>query len=368
MKILCLRSELLNGINIVYRAVSGKTTMEILQCILIEAGENYIKLTANNTELGIDTIIKGEVLIPGCIALEAKLFSEIIKKLPESEVLIETDDFSNTNIQCEQMRCDIRGLKGDDFSHLPDVSRKQEIIVSQFDFKEMIRQTIFSISNNENSRLMSGELLRVFENHLTAIALDGHRIAIRHIELTRSYPSAEIIVPGKTLAEIIKILPGEAEDLLNIYITDKHILFVFDNTRVVSRLLEGKFYNISQMVAADYNTKIRVNKADMIRCLERSTLFIRESDRRPILLDIEDDYMELRISSEIGSMKDQLDYEKEGKNLTIGFNPRFIADALRVIDEETISMTFFNEVSPCIIKDESDRYIYLILPIAIPKY
>lgn len=368
MKILCQRSQLLNGVNIVSRAVSGKTTMDILQCILIEAGGDYIRMTANDTELGIETYIEGETLIPGHIALEAKIFSEIIKKLPENDVLIETDDNGKTHIQCEQMRCNIMGKRGDDFSHLPDISRKKEIIVSQFDFKEMIRQTIFSISNNDNNRLMTGELLKVEDNKMTAIALDGHRISIRNIELSESYPPAEIIVPGKTLAEISKILPGEAKEPLNIYITDKHILFEYDKTRVVSRLLEGKFYNISQMISADFSTKIYVNKMDLIRCLDRSTLFVKESDRRPIILDINENYMEIRITSEIGSMKDQLDLEKEGKSLTIGFNPRFLVDALRVIDEETISISFINEVAPCMIKDDGGSYLYLILPIAIPRH
>lgn len=368
MKIICSRSQLLSGVNIVSKAVSGKTTMDILQCILVETESDHIKLTANDTELGIETIIEGEIIQPGHIALEAKIFSEIIKKLPDNEVIIETDDNGKTHIRCEQMHCSIAGKKGDDFSYLPEINRDTKVTVSQFDFKEIIRQTIFSISNNENNRLMTGELIRIHDNRLSVTSLDGHRISIRNIELSDSYPDKEIIVPGKSLSEVSKILPGEAKDSVNLYITDKHILFEFDNTKVVSRLLEGKFYNISQMLSNDYETRILVNKMDLLRCLDRSTLFIRESDKKPIILNINENNMELRIASEIGSMKDEISLKKEGKNLIIGFNPRFLVDALRVIDEEEISIYLINDVAPCIIKDENNSYLYLILPIAIPNY
>jgi DNA polymerase-3 subunit beta len=176
-----------------------------------------------------------------------------------------------------------------------------------------------------------------------------------------------VIVPGKTMSEINKILPGDSKDDVDLYITERHILFEFGQTRVVSRLLEGKFYNISHMLSSDYETKITVNKMELIRCLDRSTLFIKEADRKPIVLKIEENSMIMGIASEIGSMKDQISLTKEGKNLNIGFNPRFLVDALRAIDEETISIYFINDVAPCIIRDEKNSYLYLILPIAIPR-
>ncbi len=365
MKIICSKSQLLGGVNIVSKAVSGKTTMDILQCILVETGSDGIKLTANDTELGIETMIEGEIVQSGHIALEAKIFSDIIRKLPDSEVVIETEENGRTVITCEQMRCTITGKSGEDFTRLPDINKDNKITISQFDLKEIIRQTIFSISNNENNRLMTGELIHINGNKLTITSLDGHRISLRNIELSDSYPDMEIIVPGKTLAEISKILSGEAEEMISLYITDRHVLFEFDRTRVVSRLLEGKFYNISQMLSTDYETKIIVNKMDLLRCLDRSTLFVKESEKRPIILQIEEDKMELRIASDIGSMKDTLYLKKEGKDLTIGFNPRFLVDALRVIDEEEISIYMINSIAPCIIRDDAHSYLYLILPINV---
>ncbi|MCD8019258.1 MAG: DNA polymerase III subunit beta, partial [Clostridiales bacterium] len=348
MKIICSKNQLLHGINIVSKAVSNKSTMEILQCILIEANDNIIKLTANDTELGIETIIEGDIIVSGKIALEARLFSEIIKKVPENDVIIESNSNVNTSITCEQMECNIMGKEGDDFTHLPKVEKNNKISISQFDLKEIIRQTIFSISDNENNKIMTGELLNINGNKFKMTSLDGHRISIRNTILSDDYPEIEVIIPGKTLTEVSKILPGEAEDVVNLYITDKHVLFEFENTRVVSRLLEGKFYNIRQMLSTDYETKVTVNKMEFLRCLDRSTLFIKESDKKPVVLKISDNKMELMINTQVGSMDDKIQIEKEGKDLLIGFNPRFLADALRVIDEEDIVMYMINSIGPCI--------------------
>ena len=365
MKLTSSKYEFLKGVNAVSKAVSNKTTMDILKCILIEAFDGVIKLTANDTELGIETIIEGDIIEPGQIALEAKIFTEIIKKIPDNDVYIESDESGKTKIECEQIECTIMGRLGNDFSHLPEIEKNNKITISQFDLKEVIRQTIFSISDNENNKLMTGELLSVTNDTFTMTSLDGHRISIRNIQLSESYPKTEVIVPGKTLSEVSKILPGEADDMVNIYLTDRHILFEFDQTKIVSRLLEGKFYAISQMLSNDYETKIHLNKMEMQRCLDRSTLFTKDSDKKPIVFKIENDKMNVVISSPIGSMKDQIPIKKEGKDLTIGFNPRFLIDALRVIDEEEITIYLINSIAPCIIKDEEATYLYLILPINI---
>ena len=212
---------------------------------------------------------------------------------------------------------------------------------------------------------MTGELLSIEYNKMTVTSLDGHRISVRNIELQESYPKMEVIVPGKTLSEVSKILPGEAKDTINLYLTDKHILFEFGETKVVSRLLEGKCYNIGQMLSNDYETKLTINKMELLRCLDRSTLFVKESDKKPIILKIENEQMNLMISSQIGSMKDQISISKEGKDIVIGFNPKFLVDALRVIDEEEVTIYLMNSIAPCIIRDETSSYLYLILPINV---
>lgn len=363
MKLICSKSNLLHGVNIVSKAVPTRTTMAILECILIDASANEIKLTANDMELGIETKIEGEIAERGVIALDAKIFSEIVRKLPDSDVTIETDASFKTTITCEKAKFNIVGKSGDDFSYIPYIERNEPIIMSQFTLKEVIRQTIFSIADNDNNKLMTGELFEIEENDLKVVSLDGHRISIRNIELKNNYSHKKVVVPGKTLQEVSKILPGSAEDEVSIFLTDNHIVFEFENTTVVSRLIEGEYFKIEQMLSSDYETKVKINKRELLDCIDRATLLVKEGDKKPIIMNITDDSMEMKINSFIGSMNEDIDIAKEGKDILIGFNPKFFIDALRVIDEEEVTLYMVNPKAPCFIKDDEGTFIYLILPV-----
>lgn len=365
MKISCSKSNLINGINIVSKAVSTKSTMTNLQCILIESSLSEIRLIANDIELGIETIIEGTIKEAGKIALDAKLLSDIIRKLPDSEVLIETNANNQANIRCERSNFNIPGTSGDDFNYLPEIEKEKSITLSQFSLKEVIRQTIFSISDQENTKIMTGELFEVNGDTLKVVSLDGHRISIRKIALKESYDSMKVIVPGKTLSEISKILTGGVDDEVCMYITDRHILFEFEQTKVVSRLLEGEFYKIDQMLSNDYETKFTINKKEFLDCIDRASLFIKESDKKPIILNIGSSNMYLKIDSSLGSMNEEIEIKKEGKDIMIGFNPKFLMDALRVIDDDEVDIYLVNAKSPCFIRNEDNSYIYLILPVSI---
>lgn len=363
MKIICTKSNLAKGVSIVSKAVPSKTTMPILECILIDATTDIIRLTANDMELGIQTEIEGEILDRGMIAIDARIFSEIVRKLPDNDIVIETDDNLQTTIVCEKAKFDIAGKPGEEFSYLPVIEKEDSIEISQFTLKEMIRQTIFSISDSESNKMMTGELFEIKDNVLRVISLDGHRISIRKMELKNEVRDKKLIVPGKTLIEISKILSGEVESLVNISYTNNHIVFEFDNTIVVSRLIEGEYFKIDQMLSSDYETKLKINKKEFLNCIDRATLLIKEGDKKPIIINIQDGVMELKIKSQIGSMNEEIEIEKEGKDLLIGFNPKFLIDALRVIDDEEVTLYLMNAKAPCFIRDDEESYIYLILPV-----
>ena len=363
MKIICTKSNLLSGVQTVSKAVPSKTTMSILECILVDTRNGVIKLTANDTELGIETIIDGEILDKGMIALDAKIFLEIVRKLPDNDITIETNDSFKTTITCEKAKFNIIGKSGDDFSFLPDIERNDSVILSQFTLKEIIRQTIFSIADNDNNRVMTGELFEINQDTLKVVTLDGHRISIRKIALKNSYDSKKVIVPGKTLNEISKILSGDMDKDVSIYFTDKHILFEFDNTIVVSRLIEGEYFKIDQMLSSDYETKVRINKKELLDCIDRATLLVKEGDKKPVIISISDVSMELKMNSTVGSMDEQIDITKEGKDLMIGFNPKFLIDSLRVIEDEEVDLYMVNPKAPCFIRNAEESYIYVILPV-----
>lgn len=363
MKIVCTKSNLLSGVQTVSKAVPSKTTMSILECILVDTRNGEIKLTANDMELGIETVIDGEIIDKGMIALDAKIFLEIVRKLPDNSITIETNDSYKTTITCEKAKFNIIGKSGEDFSFLPDIEKNDSVMVSQFTLKEVIRQTIFSIADNDNNRLMTGELFEINNNTLKVVSLDGHRISIRNIVLKNSYGNKKVVVPGKTLNEISKILSGDMDKDVNIYFTDRHILFEFDRTIVVSRLIEGEYFNINQMLSSDYETKVKINKKELLDCIDRATLLVKEGDKKPVIINISDGSMELKMNSTVGSMDEEIDITKEGKDLMIGFNPKFLIDSLRVIDDEVVNLYMVNPKAPCFIRNTEETYIYVILPV-----
>ena len=347
MKLTFQKTALLNGINIVLKAVPSKTTMPILECILIDASTDEIKLTANDMELGIETKVEGDILEKGKIALDAKLFSEIARKLSDSDslVTIESDEKFNTVITCENSVFKIQGKDGEEFSYLPYIERNKNITLSQFSLKEVIRQTIFSISVNDSNKMMTGELFEVNGDTLRVVSLDGHRMAIPKVVL------------------ISKILTGDNEKEVQIFFGANHILFEFDDTIVVSRLIEGEYFKVDQMLSSDYATKVSLNKKDFLDSIERASILIRENDKKPIILNIEDSKMGLKLNSSFGTMNAEILIHKTGQDLMIGFNPKFLSDALRIIDDEEVTLYMMNAKSPCFIKDEDESYIYLILPV-----
>lgn len=365
MKLIFNKSELSTAINIVMKAVPSKTTMNILECILINASTNTITFTSNNMELGIESTVQGEVLEKGMVAIEAKIFNDIVRKLPDSEIVLAVDSNLQMTITCEKAKFVIPCKSGEDFSYLPFIERDKKVTLSQFSLKEIIRQTIFSTIEDEYNKIMAGELFEIKENHLRVVSLDGHRISIRKLELNDSYEDISVIIPGKTLTEINKILVGGPEDEVNMYFTSNHVLFEFDNTIVVSRLMEGEFFKVDQIISSDYETKICINKKEFFDCIDRATLLIKENDKRPIVIQIQDGEMELRIESTLGTMNENIIINKDGKDITIGFNPKLLIESLRVIDDEEIFIYLLNPKAPCFIRNEEESYIYLVLPVNI---
>lgn len=363
MKINCSKTDLLNGVNIVSKAVPSSTTMSILECILIDASNNRIELIGNDTELGIRTFINGDIVEKGIIAIEAKMLNDVVRKLPDNEVSIDIDDNYMANIKCGKSKFSIPCKSGEDFTFPPEVEKNDSVSISQLTLRDLIRQTTFSIGNGDNNKVMSGVHLLINDDNLKFTSLDGHRISIRKVQLKSIYEDKEAIIPGKTLNEISKILNGGADDNVNIFITSNHIVFELENTTIISRLIEGTYFNVNKMMSSDYETKITINKKSLYDCIDRSMLFSKEGNKKPIVVSVNDNNLKLIVNSPLGSMDEDIEITQQGKDINIGFNPKFLIDALKVIDEETIDIYFVNAKSPCYIKDENESYIYLILPV-----
>jgi DNA polymerase-3 subunit beta len=246
---------------------------------------------------------------------------------------------------------------------LPDIKADKSISISQFTLKEMIRQTIFSISDNEANKILTGELFEINEDEFKIASLDLLRVSIRKIHLKEKYEHIKVVIPGKTLNEVSKILSGEIDDEVTISFSRNHVLFEFGETKVVSRLIEGNFYNIDQMLKNNFETKVKINKNDFFGCIDRATLLLRESEKSPVILSIRDTEIQMEMNTKIGSMDEEVTAQKEGKDVKIAFNPKYFIDVLKVIDEEEISLYLFNSNAPCFIKNDDESYFYLIMPI-----
>lgn len=367
MKIICSKNNLLNGVNIVAKAVPVHTSMSILQCILVRAENNKITLTANDGELGIETVVEGQIIDEGIIALEAKFFSDIVRKLPENDITIESDDHFITYITCESSKINLIGKDGEEFTALPKINRTDNILISELALREVIRQTIFCTAENNANHMMSSELFEINNDELRVVALDGYRIAFRKVNLKNQYPNNKVIIPGKTLNEISRILNGDANKDVVIYFEKNHVLFELENTTIVSRLVEGQYFNYEQMLNTDYETKLSVNKKELFEGIDRGTLMLREGEIKPIIFDIKDNNINLSIKTMVGKMQEDVSCEKSGKDIAIAFRPKFCLDVLKVLDEESINMYLINPKSPCIIRDDDNTYIYFILPVNFIK-
>lgn len=355
------KQKLINAVGIVSKAVPSKTTMPILECILIDASGEDIHLIANDMELGIQTTVDGTINEHGIIAVKADIFSDIVRKLPDAEVLIHTEG-EKIIIRCGKSMFHIMGKDGQDFVYLPDVDKQYGIEISEFTLRDIINKTLFSISVNDTNRIMTGEMFEIRDHMLRVVALDGHRIAARMVELRQPYDNRKVIIPGKSLSEISKILGGDMEKAVHVYFTDKHALFELEKTIVVSRLIEGEYFKIDQMLSMNYSTHFRIHREEFAACLDRASLLVREQDKKPIVLLIRDGVVELKMRTSTGSLDEEIDIEKDGSDLDIGFNPKFLLDALRAIDEEEIDVYLQSPRSPAFIRDDHS-YCYLILPV-----
>ena len=366
MKLYFQKNDLISAIQIVGRAVASKTTISIMECILIDATKGQIVLIGNKSEFGIESICKGEIAEPGKVALEAKLFQEIIKRLPQNEgtkLCIETEENGNCIISCEKSVFKIMGRNAEEFPSLPIVEKQEAVVVSQFSLRNMINQTIFSTANGENNKKMAGEYFEIKDNLFSITSLDGHRISIRKTCLKDSYSEQNAIVPKEVLADLSKIMTGGLEDMVEMYFSKQYLLFHYEDTTVITQLVEGEYFHVKQMLSTDYETKISVNRKQLLEDIDRARIMARDNDKQPLILKIAEDSLSLKIISDLGRMDAEIPVKQEGKDLLIGFNPNFLIDALQNIDEEEVSLYFTIPRSPVFIRDKDESYIYMILPV-----
>ena len=362
----CNKQDLQDAILIAQKAITGKSTITILEGILIKAQGNTLTLIGSDKDISIETKLAADIKQPGEIVIDSKIFGEIIRKLPNDKVTIETLDNNTVQITCLKSVFNIVYMDADQFPELPKINENQIFSIPQSTLKNMIKGTSFAITQDESRPILQGILFEVNDGLLNLVALDGYRLAVR-TELLDTSNSINAVIPGKTLIEVAKILEDSDENV-NITFTTNHILFSLENTKVISRLLEGEYIKYNSLLPQEYKLLVNVKRQDLQNGIERASLMSNDSNSNLIKLNIEPDTIIITSNSQLGKVREEVAIDLQGEPLQIAFNSRYILDILKNMEAEEIVMEFTSSVSPCILKDkESDNCKYLVLPVRLIK-
>lgn len=366
MDFTCNKSILVDAINKVQRAVPLKTTKPILMGILITVDDEKITFTANNLNLIILTEVSGIILKKGTIVVDAKLFGDIIRKFPEDNIRIKSDKDLNITISCKNIKFNLVGNDGEAFPSVPALGEGTTLVTKQYLIRDMINQTIFSIGDDDQKPYLSGIYMICSKGAITLVSVDGFRLALRKGKCDDSEIFMDAIIPGDSLSEISKILSEDDEDLL-ICVDENMIEFSTENTRIVSKLIEGEYLKYKAFIPEEFSCEVIVNTRELRNCIDRATLVVHlEKIRQPVLFKIKEDLLTVNANTATGTsmIREEIAIKSDGCDMEIKFNPRYFLDVLRVIDEEEIKIEFTSEIGPCVIKNmENDNYLYLILPL-----
>ncbi|GAA0760101.1 Beta sliding clamp [bioreactor metagenome] len=364
MIFICEKQKIQEGISITSKAITGKTTMPILEGIYIDAKKEGLTLIGSDMDVSIETKVEADILEEGKIVIDAKIFGEIIRKLPNSDIKIETLENDIIQITCEKSVFNLVYMNAEDYPAIPNINENLSAEVPQNILKNMIKGTSFAIAQDETRPILQGILFEVNNKNLNLVALDGYRLAIRN-EFLDNDNNLEVVIPGKTLNEVSKILE-DTSDIVKITFTNNHILFNLNNTKIISRLLEGKFVNYSSLLPQEHKILVDVNKQQLQNCIERASLMAKDSNSNLIKLDVQEDTMIITSNSQLGKVREELNINLQGESIQIAFNSRYLLDVLKNMDDDEVKLEMTSSVSPCVIKGKNiDNSKYLVLPVRL---
>ena len=371
MKLVCEKDVILKAINSVTKAVASKTTMPILEGILIQTNDKEVKFTTYDLEIGIEYIMECTVEEQGATVVNAIMFSEIIRKLPDAEIHIEINENNLLVIECEGSLYKLATMNPEEFPELPKIDIENSIEMEQNSLKDMVRKTIFAVSTEENRPIFTGCLFEIRNNKLNVVAVDGFRLAWKSKFLQTAVNDFSAVIPGRTLNEINKIL-NDSFDTIKIGVSKNQALFEMENCKIVTRILDGEFLNYKSVIPNNWETRIRVNKNNLQNSFERISLIsassIEKEKKYPVRVSVDIGKLTISCTNQTGEAKEEIYVSTEGKNIEAGFNPKYFLDSLKAIDDEEVFVEFGTSISPCLVKSvENSEYVYMILPIRLKE-
>ncbi len=366
MKLSCEKASLLSAISVTSRATASKSTIPSLEGILIEAYEELL-LSGYNLRTGIRSKVEAEITETGSIVLNSRLFSEIVRSFPDDVITITSNEKYIVTLECGMSKFEIIGSSAEDYPELPSIDGRDFFTTKQSTLKSMISQTIFAISDNESRPIHTGSLFELEDKTLTIVSVDGYRLALRKEEIESSeMENGSFVVPGSALLEIEKIM-SDTDKLVKITLGTKHISFVVDDTELISRRLEGEFLNYRQAIPQNSKYIIEVNKRDIISSVERVSLIISDKLKSPVRCLFDNGVLYLSTVTTLGKANDECMVDGDGEKLEIGFNNKYLLDALKAAPSDSLKLMLTTGISPCIIvpSDDTDKFIYMVLPVRL---
>ena len=366
MRFTCEKSMLVQGLNIAGRTVAQKSSLSVIEGILCRAGHN-LSLTGYNMETAITYDIEADVADPGECILPAKLFGDIVRRLPEGPVTVVVDDSFKVSIRAGYASFTISAESAEDYPELPDVNSGRPIHIPQNKLKELISGTIFAVSENQGRPIHTGVKFEVTDTSITTIAVDGFRLARRTFHPEEGTGrELSFVVPAAGLKEVEKIV-ADIEDMAAFTLGTKHILFQIGNATLVCRLLDGEFLDWRRVVPTNCPIKLVAHVSDLASSVERVGLIVSEKYKSPVRCVFSHNELLMRTSTTIGAAEDKCAIAGDGKELEIGFNVRYLADALKVIPSEEVTLELTNGLSPIVLTPVDDKFdfAYMVLPVRI---
>ncbi len=362
MKIICDKEKLNEAIATVSRAVATKSNLAAIEGILLIAENETLTLTGYDFELGIKTTFECQVEREGDVVLPAGLLGNIVRKAPGGEISIECDERMNCLIKSGITQYNIKGIDSSDYPDFPSAASENSVKIENSLFSEMCDYVIYAVSTDEKRPAHTGVLIKLENSHLTMVALDGYRLAVceRDVDFSGNF---SMIVPAKAMNEVRKIA-GEKDGKLTIFVSRRYVMFAAGEFIVLSRLLEGDFLDYKKAIPSSYMTKAVINSKQFGEAVERVSLIITERLRNPVKLTLADNTLSVKCSTELGEVYDEIPVEQDGGDLEIGFNNRYILDALKAAKKEELVFDFSGPLAPCrITPKEGEDFTYLVLPV-----
>lgn len=367
MKLSCEKAILQTAVTTAGRVVAAKSTIQALEGVLLEAEDGLLRVSGYNLETGIVTRAEAEVTEAGAIVLSARLLGEILRRMPDDVVSLSAKADLSVHIQCGPTSFDIMGSSDEDFPELPTVNEGGSLFMTQGDLRSMIAQTIFAVSDNESRPIHTGALFETEAQTLTMVAVDGHRLALRRGKLLNQFAPGGLtfVVPGAALNEVEKIC-ADSDDTVEVTMGDRHVTFEIGDTQLVARRLEGEFLNYRQTIPHNNAILLEADTADLQRSIDRASLIINEKLRSPLRCKFEDGSLSITSTTAIGSAFDRCPITGDGKGLEIGFNNRFLMDAVKAAPAQRVRLELNTPTSPCLLLPlEGDDFLYMVLPVRL---